>query len=122
LPTKPKLFKCPPFNPQDVPSRHANFQPEFTGIHSAFSASFWSEKWFLLVTGQHTILKDYLEAMKTGMEAKSQLKIHLLEVSELFDKANTLKAQMNPVVRKHRSVFNAYLVSLVWRKIYFTRQ
>ena len=32
-----------------------------------------------------------------------------MEVSELFDKANKLKDQMDPVFRKHRHIFDAYL-------------
>jgi hypothetical protein len=109
MPTKPAPFECPPFNPNDVPSHLANFLPEYTGIHSAFSASFWSEKWFLLVKGQHTILEDYLKAKRRAIKGKEALVIDYDEVSELLAKAKTLKRQLNPVVRKHRHIFDRYL-------------
>jgi hypothetical protein len=109
MPTKPAPFECPPLNPKDEASHLANFPSEYEGIHSAFSASFWSEKWFLLVKGQHTILEDYLKAKRRAIKAKENLKIPRMEVSGLLAKAKTLKRQLNPVVRKHRHIFDRYL-------------
>ena len=109
MPTKPAPFECPPLNPKDEASHLANFPSEYEGIHSAFSASFWSEKWFLLVKGQHTILEDYLKAKRRAIKGKETGNIAPMEVSELLAKAKTLKRQLNPVVRKHRHIFDRYL-------------
>lgn len=109
MPTKPAPFECPPLNPKDEPSHLANFPSEYAGIHSAFSASFWSEKWFLLVKGQHTILEDYLKAKRRAIKTKEAQPTDYEKVSELFAKAKTLKRQLNPVVRKHRHIFDRYL-------------
>lgn len=109
VPTYPRPIECPWFNTEDTPSRLANFNPEFTHIHSAFPASFWSPAWFKLVKKQHKYLLDYLTTKQKAKLAADKFTLKPKEISDLFEKSNDIKAKMDPVFRKHRSYFDAYL-------------
>ena len=109
VPSKPKPFECPSFNPNDAPSRLAYFKTKYVGIHAAFPASFWSCKWFKLVSAQHAVLKGFLRAKKHAKTMILDQNLNQDTVTQLFDDANKLKDRMDPDFREHRHRFNAYL-------------
>jgi hypothetical protein len=102
VPSQPKPFKCPPFDPKD-------FKTKYAGIHAAFPASFWSAEWFNLVSAQHAVMKRYHAAKEHAQTMIMDQNLNPDTVTQLFDDANKLKDEMDPDFREHRHRFNRYL-------------